>query len=70
MHLIERPEKTDHLIDGDRVAPNLLFAQQISIFCCFTARDEGAESGESQISLIKKGYMEQDNLLHMCNITD
>ena len=69
MHLIERLEKTDHLVDGDRVAPNLLFAQQISIFCCFTARHEAAERGSSQNSLIKKGYMEQDYLLHIGNIT-
>ena len=58
MHRIERPEKTDHLVDGDRVAPNLLFAEQISIFCCFTARNEQAETRNPQISFIKKGYME------------
>ena len=52
MHRIERPEKTDHLVDGDRVAPNLLFAEQISIFCCFTARNEQTNVGNSQNSFI------------------
>jgi len=40
VHLIERPEKTDHQVNGDPVRPNLLFAQQISNLCCFTARDQ------------------------------
>jgi hypothetical protein len=36
VHLIERPEKTDPQVNGDPVRPNLLFAQQISMICCFT----------------------------------
>jgi len=63
VHLIERPEKTDHQVNGDPVRPNLLFAQQISNLCCFTARDQWLEATKLQIFLIKKGYIEQGAML-------
>jgi hypothetical protein len=49
------------------VRPNLLFAQQISNICCFAAQIERARKGKSQISLIKKGHMEEDIALHFSN---
>ena len=61
------PENVDHPVDSDHVAPNLLFAQQISNICCFTALTEGTKADNLEIRLIKKGYMEQDNVLHWSN---
>jgi len=60
MHLSSGPEKSDHPTDSDHVAPNLLFAQQISMFCCFSGGKICFDPGNSEYFLIKKGYMEQN----------
>lgn len=58
---------TDHPIDYDRVTTNLLFAQQISMFCCFSGGQIGSEAGDPEIPLTAKGYLDPVKALHFSN---
>jgi hypothetical protein len=70
VHLKSGPKNTDQPANSNRVEPNLLFAQQISMICCFGDGDHGARGGNFEIILIKKGYMGRADALHLGNKSD
>ena len=61
------PGNKDHPLDCDRVKLNLLFAHQISMFCCFGSDQMGPEAGNSEITPNIKGYMMPVKTLRLSN---